>query len=211
MPTIDSRIDDYILNAQPFARPILKKIRVSVHKACPQANETIKWGFPVFEYKGLLCGFASFKAHCSFNLWKYKLINDTHGLIEKGERHGMGIFGKITSLNDLPAENILMDYIKQAVIPNDENIKLPTKPKLTDKKELIIPAEFIKALNKNKTAKLAFENFSYSHRKEYIEYITEAKREETRLRRIEKSIEKLAENKSHNWKYGKPNSAILQR
>jgi uncharacterized protein YdeI (YjbR/CyaY-like superfamily) len=201
MPTIDKRIDDYIVKAQPFAQPILKSIRASVHKACPQANETIKWGFPVFEYKGLLCGFASFKAHCSFNLWKYKLINDTHGLIEKGERDGMGIFGKMTSTNDLPSEKILLDYIKQAIKLNDENIKMPVKPKSAERKELIIPDEFQKALNKNKIAKAAFDKFSYSHRKEYIEYITEAKREETRLSRIEKSIEKLAENKSHNWKY----------
>jgi uncharacterized protein YdeI (YjbR/CyaY-like superfamily) len=84
---------------------------------------------------------------------------------------------------------------------NDENIKLPSKPKSTERKELVMPDEFQKALNKNKIAKAAFEKVSYSHRKEYIEYITEAKREETRLSRIEKSIEKLAENKSHNWKY----------
>ncbi|MEY2830011.1 MAG: hypothetical protein RIQ33_1869 [Bacteroidota bacterium] len=201
MPTIDNRIDDYIKRAQPFAQPILKQLRAIVHKACPDVVETIKWGFPVFEYKGLLCGFASFKAHCSFNLWKYKLVEDKHGLIEKGERDGMGIFGKIYSLKDLPSEKIMMDYLKQAIELNEKGIKLPAPARNKINPPLIIPNEFKDALDRNKFAKIAFENFSYSHKKEYVEYITEAKQEKTRLSRIEKSIEKLAENKSHNWKY----------
>ncbi|MEN9521651.1 MAG: hypothetical protein RL065_28 [Bacteroidota bacterium] len=201
MPTTDNRIDAYIEKAQPFAQPILKKIRATVHKACPEATETIKWGFPVFEYKGLLCGFASFKAHCSFNLWKYKLVEDKHGLIEKGERDGMGIFGKITSLKDLPSEKIMMDYLKQAIELNEKGIKAPAPARNKINPPLIIPDEFKKALQKNVAAKIAFEAFSYSHKKEYVEYINEAKREETKVSRIEKSIEKLAEGKSHNWKY----------
>jgi len=201
MPTIDKRIDDYITKAQPFAQPILIKIRALVHKACPEATETIKWGFPVFEYKGILCGFASFKAHCAFNLWKYKLIKDTHGLIEKGDRDGMGIFGKITSLKDLPSDKIFCDYLKQAILLNEQGIKAPAPPRNKINPPLIVPDEFKKALQKNIAAKLAFEEFSYSHKKEFVEYINEAKREETKLSRIEKSIEKLAEGKSHNWKY----------
>jgi uncharacterized protein YdeI (YjbR/CyaY-like superfamily) len=201
MPTIDSRIDDYINKAQPFAKPILKQLRATVHKACPDAVETIKWGFPHFDYKGILCSMASFKAHCAFGFWKYKLIEDKYGLIEKGEQTAMGVFGKITNLTDLPSEKILIDYIKQAMKLNEEEIKPIAKPRNKINAPLQIPDEFKQALSENKVAKMIFEKFSYSHQKEYVEYIMEAKQEKTRLRRIEKSIEKLEENKAHNWKY----------
>jgi uncharacterized protein YdeI (YjbR/CyaY-like superfamily) len=201
MPTIDSRIDDYIKRAQPFAQPILKQLRAIVHKACPDVIETIKWGFPHFSYHGILCSMASFKAHCAFGFWKYKLLKDKYGLIEKGEQTAMGVFGKITSIKDLPSEKILIEYIIQAMKLNDEDVKIVATHQNKINPPLIIPNEFKDALDRNKFAKIAFENFSYSHKKEYVEYITEAKQEKTRLSRIEKSIEKLAENKSHNWKY----------
>ena len=203
MPTLDQRVDIYIEKSNDFAKPILIRLRKVIHKACPEAKETIKWGFPAYEYKGILCGMAAFKAHCAFNLWKFKLIKDTHGLIEQGERTAMGFWGKITSVKDLPKDEILIEYIKQAMFLNEMGIKPTPQKRSKEKVELIISDDFKKALNKNKTAKAIFEAMSYSHKKEYIEYIDEAKREETRKNRIEKSIEKINEGKNHNWKYEK--------
>ena len=108
---------------------------------------------------------------------------------------------ELTSLKDLPSDKIFNDYLKQAILLNEKGIKAPAPPRNKINPPLIIPDEFKKALQKNIAAKMAFEEFSYSHKKEYVEYINEAKREETKLSRIEKSIEKLAEGKSHNWKY----------
>ncbi len=203
MPIKDKRVDAYIEKSNDFAKPILKHLRSLVHKACPDVVEVMKWSFPNFEYKGLMCSMAAFKAHCAFGFWKHKLIEDPNGLIEKGEQTGMGVFGKIYSLKDLPSDKILTEYILQAMKLNEDGVKLPPKPRVAAKEDLVFPEKFEMALNKNKKAKAAFEKMSYSHQKEYVQYINEAKREETRESRISKSIEKLAENKSHNWKYEK--------
>jgi uncharacterized protein YdeI (YjbR/CyaY-like superfamily) len=193
----DKRVDTYISKSQDFAKPVLSHLRELVHKACPEVEETIKWGFPNFVYKGILCNMASFKQHCAFGFWKASLMKDTHGILA-GE--SMGSLGKLASLKDLPADKILIDYIKQAMELNDEGIKVSKKP-VGSKKDLVIPDYFKKELGKNKKAKTVFENFGYSHQKEYIEWITEAKTEATRLKRMEKTLAQLAESKSLNWKY----------
>ena len=136
MPTTDKRIDDYINKANDFAKPILKKIRKQIHVGCPDVTETIKWGMPIFEYHGILCNMAAFKMHCAFGFWKAKLLIDKHGLIESGEKTAMGIFGKITSVNDFPPDAIFLDYVKQAMELNEKNVKLPAKPRSTEKKKL---------------------------------------------------------------------------
>ncbi len=75
MPTThDPRIDAYIAKSVPFAQPIMEHCRALIHEACPEVTETIKWGMPSFEYKGILCGFAAFKAHCSFGFWKHAIL-----------------------------------------------------------------------------------------------------------------------------------------
>ncbi|MBA2563407.1 MAG: DUF1801 domain-containing protein, partial [Chitinophagaceae bacterium] len=112
MSTTDPRIDAYINKAAPFAQPILHHIRQLVHKACPQVEETIKWSFPHFDYKGMLCNMAAMKQHCSFGFWKASLMADPEKLLNKIGNTGMGSFGKITSLNDLPSDKILVSYIK---------------------------------------------------------------------------------------------------
>jgi uncharacterized protein YdeI (YjbR/CyaY-like superfamily) len=194
----DPRVDAYIEKSAEFAKPILKHIRKLVHSACPEVEEAIKWQFPTFNYKGLLCSMAAFKAHCTFGFWKYKLLfpNDPGC----GERDGMGQFGKMMSLADLPKESVLLRYIKEAVRLNDEGIKLPPKPKAKPK-ELVIPDYFSTAIKRNKKATATFEGFSYSHKKEYVQWITEAKREETRQQRLDTAVAWLAEGKARNWKY----------
>jgi uncharacterized protein YdeI (YjbR/CyaY-like superfamily) len=199
----DKRIDAYIKNSADFAKPVLNHLRELVHKACPDVAETIKWGFPNFEYKGVLCSMAAFKEHCAFNFWKVKLMNDPYNILEKEERTGMGVLGRIKSISELPKDKIFLSYIKEAVRLNDEGVKIQRKPAAKEKKELSIPDYFMKALKKDKKALKTFENFSYSHKKEYVEWVTEAKTEETRNKRLSTAVEWMAEGKGRNWKYVK--------
>ena len=188
------KIDDYIANSAEFAQPILIKLRDLVHQAHPDIEETIKWGMPNFGYKGMLFNMASFKAHCSFGFWKEKLID---GLVDNNM--GMGSFGKIKSLNDLPSDDLILMFMKEAVDLNERGVKLPKSTK--EKKELIIPKYFTEALSGNPKAEEVFNGFSYSHKKEYLEWITEAKRVATREKRINQMLDWLTEGKRKNWKY----------
>ncbi len=195
----DPRVDVHIDKAADFAKPILNHLRNLIHATCPDVEETLKWGFPHFEYKGILCSMASFKKHCAFGFWKESLIIDQGHAEIRNE--AMGQFGRITALSDLPKDKMLIGYIKQAVKLNEDGIKLPAKPKPKTKKALKPPAYFMEALRKNKKALRTFENFSYSDKKDYVEWITEAKSEETRDRRMQTALEWMAEGKVRNWKY----------
>jgi hypothetical protein len=190
----DPRVDAYIEKAQPFARPILKSIRKAVHAGCPDVEETLKWNVPAFDYKGILCGMAAFKAHVTFGFWKSQLMD----LPSTGD--GMGQFGQVKSLDDLPTEKELIALVKRAAALNDQGVKVP-RPKTAPKSPLETPAAFSTALKKNKKAQKRFEDFSPSHKREYIEWITEAKQEATRDRRIATAVEWIAEGKPRNWKY----------
>jgi uncharacterized protein YdeI (YjbR/CyaY-like superfamily) len=195
-------LDAYIKDAEPFAQPILKHLRNLVHTACPEVEETIKWGFPHFDYKGVMCSMAAFKKHCAFGFWKSAIMADKEKVMEVKDRGAMGNFQRITSLSDLPADRILIAYIKEAKKLNEEKVKLPPRKKATVKK-LIVPAYFLKAIKRNNTAWKNFENFSYSNKKEYVEWIEEAKTDATREKRMETAVEWISEGKSRNWKYMK--------
>lgn len=198
----DKRVDAYILKSENFAKPILNHLRNLVHTACPDVQETIKWGFPHFDYKGMMCSMASFKRHCAFSFWKSVLMKEAKEMTGKNE-YAMGHLGKIMSLEDLPADKKMIAWIKEAMQLNDEKVKLPERKNINSKKEIDIPDALQNALNDNKTAATTFSNFSPSHKREYIEWITEAKTEETKSKRIVVTIEWLTEGKSRNWKYRK--------
>jgi uncharacterized protein YdeI (YjbR/CyaY-like superfamily) len=189
----DPRVDAYIAKSADFARPILKRMRDLVHKGCPGVEETIKWGMPAFDYHGFLGGMAAFKAHCAFNLWKGSLLGADNS-------DAMGQFGRIASVSDLPKDSILVGYVREAARLNAEGVKAPRQPK-APKKPLSTPPDLASALKKNAKAKATFEGFSPSHRREYIEWITEAKTEETRGKRLGTAIEWMAEGKPRMWKY----------
>jgi hypothetical protein len=197
----DPRIDDYIAEAAPFARPILAQIRAAVHAGCPGVEETIKWRAPHFMYKGMLCGMAAFKEHCAFGFWKASLLAPAGSASPK---EAMGQYGRITSVKDLPARRTLVALVRQAAKLNDEGVKVPRRTAARQPRAqgpLAVPAALMDALRRNKRALGNFENFSPSHRREYIEWIAEAKGEATRDRRIATAIAWLAEGKSRNWKY----------
>ena len=204
MKNTSPKVDAYIAKKAEFARPILRKLRDLFHEACPEIQETIKWGFPHFEHKGIVGSMAAFKQHVSFGFWKGRIMRDPEGLFKGIGKTNMNML-KVKQLADLPADDILITYIKEADELNDKNKKIPgDNPKVKKtSKELEVPGYFIAVLNKNKQAFETFDDFSYSNRKEYVEWISEAKTETTRQKRLATAIEWLAEGKPRNWKYMK--------
>ena len=201
MPAKSPAIDAYIAKAAPFARPILKKLRALFHKACPPISETIKWRFPHFEYKGVVGSMAAFKQHVSFGFWKASLMSDPEGLLKGVGNTSMGQI-KVSSLDELPSDGILLAYIREAVRLNEEGVKIE-RPKKGKTKLVVVPNYFLAALKKNKQAKITFEKFSPSHQREYVEWISEAKQEATRQKRLATALQWLAEGKPRHWKYVK--------
>jgi uncharacterized protein YdeI (YjbR/CyaY-like superfamily) len=194
----DPRIDTYITKAQPFARPILTHIRRTVHAAVPAVEETVKWGMPHFDYKGILCSMAAFKGHCALGFWKARLLADS-GLPARSAE-AMGQFGRITSVDDLPPDRVLVSLVKKAAALNDAGVKVARGPAAA-KQPLDIPAVLLAALKKNARARKTFEALPPSHKREYAEWIAEAKTAATRDRRLATTLEWLGEGKSRNWKY----------
>lgn len=195
-------VDAYIAKAAPFAQPILEKIRVAFHATLPDVVETIRWGVPHFDHNGVIANMAAFKQHVTFGFWKSKLMNDPHKLFTAmGEKTAMGGM-KLRQLADLPSRKILTEYIREAARLNEEGVKIERAPR-TAAAPVKVPDDLETALAKNRKAREAFEDFSPSHRREYIQWITEAKREETRKKRVEQALAWMAEGKSRNWKYEK--------
>lgn len=199
----DPRIDAYIKKAEPFAQPILKHIRELVHKACPEVEETMKWSFPHFVFKGsTICSMASFKKHMAFSFWKAALMKDADKFILNAKSEvAMGHMGKIASLKDLPGDKQMLAYIKEAASLNEKGIKLPSKTKTDEQKEIETPDYLLAALKKNKKAKETYDGFSYSNKKEYVTWLEDAKTESTRIKRLEDAIEWMSEGKIRHWKY----------
>jgi uncharacterized protein YdeI (YjbR/CyaY-like superfamily) len=197
VPKKDPRIDAYIDKAAPFARPILKYLRKVVHAGCPEVEETLKWSMPHFDYKGVMCGMAAFKEHCAFGFWKGTLILENN----KAEEEAMGHFGRITSLDDLPGEKTLVGYVRKAAKLNEKGIKAPGRTQPKKKPPLQVPDYLTAALKRNSKARKTFENFSPTNQREYVEWLTEAKREETRQQRLKTAIDWMSQGKVRNWKY----------
>jgi uncharacterized protein YdeI (YjbR/CyaY-like superfamily) len=197
MPKTDPRVDAYIDKAADFAKPILTHFRKLVHETCPDVTETIKWGMPSFEYKGILAGIAAFKNHATFGFWKHSLL----GLGSRKDLGAMGSFGKMSSMKDVPPDATVKKLIKQAMKLNEDGVKVEKPKRSAEKKELVVPDILLEELAKNDKAAETFNNFSYSKKKDYVQWITEAKTDATRDKRLATTIEWLAEGKSRMWKY----------
>ena len=195
MASTDKRVDAYIDNSPEFAKPILKHLRALIHATCPDAEETIKWRMPAFTYHGILCGMAAFKHHCAFALFKHKLVFGDESISDEA----MGQFGRITALSELPSDKIIARYLRKGMTLNENGVKLSRAP--ARKRALTVPSDLSAALKKNKRARSVFEKFAPSHKREYIEWITQAKRDETRTKRLAQAVEWMAEGKPRNWKY----------
>lgn len=202
-------VDAYIAKAAPFAQPVLEHLRQVLHEGAPGVVETTKWSMPFFEYAGpsgkpvILANMAAFKAHCSFGLWGAELAKEMRvdGVVAGGS---MGSFGKLVSVKDLPPKKQLVGYVREAArrIAEGERTKAWSRPKVV-KAEVPVPAALSAALKKNKTASKQFEAMSPSCRREYSEWIAEAKREETQEKRVAQAVEWIAEGKGRNWRYEK--------
>jgi uncharacterized protein YdeI (YjbR/CyaY-like superfamily) len=201
MPTTDPFVDAYIEKSKDFAKSILNHIRSLVHQACPDVVETKKWSFPHFDYKGeMMCSMAAFKEHCAFNFWKQSLLDAS---AFPAEKTAMGSFGRITSLKDLPSDKTFKKLILDAMKLNDAGIKVAKAKPAGEKKELVVPDILKAALKTNALAAETFDNFPYSCKKEYVEWINEAKTDPTRDKRLATTLEWLSEGKRRNWKYEK--------
>lgn len=192
-------VDKKIAASQPFAQPIMNHLRELVHKAVPEVTEEIKWGHTFFLLDGKpFANLAAFKEHCSFGFWKNEIVKDIIAL-GYDPKSSMGAFGRITSMKDIPSSNEMTALLKKAA----ELARVPSAPKkkAAPKPELPVPDPLAAALKKSKAATKHFQEFSTACRREYIEWINEAKREETRGKRIAQAIEWIAEGKQRNWKY----------
>ncbi|HEY5913674.1 MAG TPA: YdeI/OmpD-associated family protein [Verrucomicrobiae bacterium] len=196
----DPRVDAYIEKAAEFAKPVLRHLRQLVHEADPDIEETLKWSMPSFMHRGIVCVMAAFKAHCTFGFWKHKLVFGK-GAGSRREGEAMGQFGRIASVTDLPKDSVIIAAVRKAVRLNEAGVKTDIPRRSRERKELPVPEILTAALRGNEKARRTFEQFSYSHRKEYIEWIVEAKREETRLKRVATALAWLAQGKPRNWKY----------
>jgi hypothetical protein len=191
----DPRVDAYIADANDFAKPILKELRNRVHASVPGVEESMRWSAPTFLYKDkILAGMAAFKAHCAFGFW--------HPLMRQGDTslEGRNGFGRFESMKDLPSVAAFAKLAKQAQKLADEGVKAPPRPKSAPK-AVAAPSDLAAALKRNAKARTTFEGFPPSARKEYVDWIVGAKREETRAERLATTVEWLAEGKRRHWKY----------
>lgn len=197
MSNHDPRIGAYIAKSAEFARPILEHLRERVHSACPEVEEGIKWGMPFFSYKAApMCMMAAFKQHCSFGFWLSKEV--TGG----SDEDGMGQFGKLASLKDLPTDRQLATFLKKAMALNEAGVK-KSRPKAAAKPAPTLPEDLatLLAQKKHAAARKTYEGFGPGAQREYVEWITEAKTDATRQKRLATTLEWLAEGKKRNWKY----------
>jgi uncharacterized protein YdeI (YjbR/CyaY-like superfamily) len=197
MPTTDPRTDAYIRKAAPFARPILAYLREVVHDACPEVEETIKWSFPHFDYKGMLCSMAAFKAHATFGFWKASLLTEHLPMVDQ---QAVGHFGRISSIDDLPERRTLTRIIRAAAKLNDTGVKT-ARPLRVERAPVRAPGDLASALGKNARASATFKAFSASQKREYVEWLDEAKQSATREKRLATAVEWMAAGKPRNWKY----------
>ena len=202
MPTLDPRIDAYLATAPAFARPILERLRAAVHAAVPEVEEAIKWSRPHFLLDGrILCGMSAFKAHCAFGFW----ANRDAAMAASGAAAGeaMGQFGRITSVADLPPPAALRTLLREAAAASRAPADAPVRPAAPRpaRAPLAVPDDLRTALGATPAAAAAFEAFAPSQRREYVEWITEAKRPETRAKRLAQAVAWIGEGKHRNWKY----------
>jgi len=196
MSSRNKRVDAYIAKSADFARPVLEHLREVAHAGCPDVVETIKWGVPAFEYEGLLCHMAAFKRHCTFGFWRHELVVGE----DSRSSQAMGSFGRLTAIEDLSSRRELTSYLKKAMRVNTSDDR-SRREKALPRVGIRMPADFKAALAANPKALETYEGFAPSYKREYLEWITTAKREATRLKRIEQAVEWLAEGKRRNWKY----------
>lgn len=202
MGTLDPRVDAYIAKSADFARPILVHLRETIHAASPVIDETLKWSAPHFTHCGLLCGMAAFKRHVTFGFWLGEQVTGS-----PASDTAMGQFGRLTCIADLPSRRTLIAHVRNAIALNEAGVKAPRRAHHGPAPAPVVPDDLAAALRRDAKARAAFDAFSPSHRREYIEWIEEAKRAATRAQRLATTLAWLAQGKPRNWKYMKQETA----
>jgi hypothetical protein len=192
-------VDAYVRRAAPFARPILEVVRAAFHAGCPDVVETVKWGHPSFEHHGLLGGMAAFKAHVTFGFWRGRDLDDPAGILGEGRSAGPRS-GRYRDVSDLPPKRVLVQFVRAAAKLNESGPRpqrTPARPRARPE----APAWFLEAIRAVPAADATWSRLTPGYRHEYVEWVTEAKRDETREKRVAQSVEWLAEGRTRNWKY----------
>lgn len=198
-------VDQYIAKSNDFAKPILSRLRDLVHTHCPDVGESIKWSYPFFEYKGQnICAIQGYKAHCNFSFWNGKYMKDPNKVFKVMDKGSMGTIGNLKRVEDIPSEKIIKKYLLEAIKLSETGVKRNTdsKKKVATTK-LVAPKELLLAIKRNNSAQKHWNAFSASKQNDYIEWVTTAKRDATKAKRLKTTVEQLAEGKSRNWKYEK--------
>ena len=197
MGTRDARVDAYIAKSAEFARPILTALRIVVHRACPQVEETLKWGMPFFQYRGLLCHMAAFKQHCAFGFWKGARVLGAAA----GRREAMGHFGRLTAVRDLPPRQRLATLIRKAMALNAAGVWRPARGLAHRRARPTPPPDLLTELRKKPKALAHYRAFTPAQQREYVDWLREAKRADTRARRLAQALAWIAAGRTRNWKY----------
>ena len=201
--TPSPKVDAYLAAAEDFAKPIMTHLRALLHTTCPEVVEEMKWGIPHFDYKGeMMCIFAASKKHCSFGFWKDALMVDPRFQANSSLPAIKRYMGRLTKLSDLPSDEELTGFIREAMALNENGVKLPPREVKTPK-VLAMPPEFAACLAQNPTAQAAFASRSDAFRKDYLIWITDAKTDATRQKRIDEAVGWIADGKGRFWKYEK--------
>lgn len=191
-------VDNYIAKAPEFARPICEALRKLIHKAAPELRETIKWSSPCFEGRGLICGLGAFQKHVRLFFFKGAQVPDPDGVFADGEDNASGRSAKFFSLEEIPVKKLERLIRAAAQLDAEGKVKPPPRAR---RPELPMPKEFAATLKRSPKARTYFETLSPSCRREYVEWISAAKRDETRERRLAEAIEMLSEGRRRNEPY----------
>lgn len=195
-PEAPALIDQGIAEMEPFAQIICKKLRKLILSADTAIIEDWKWG-PNYYLDGMVCGFWGFKKHVTLTFFQGALLKDKKKVLLENPGNVHNRHMKFTDVKEVN-EKLIMEYLFEAIDNNRKGHKiLETKEKIVD-----VPEDVQKAFKKAKVLAY-FEGLAFTHRKEYVMWISDAKKEETRRKRITQAIEKLNQKQSLNDKYKK--------
>jgi len=189
-------IDEAFSKFTGFQKEYCNHLRKLIHKAMPDVKEDWKWG-PNFNVNGMVCGVWGFKDHVKLVFFKGSAMKDTYKLFNQGKENEGNRSINFSSADKIDDKKII-EYLKEAAEINRKGIKLVKK-----EIKVVMPAILVKALNKDKASKTYFESLAPSHRRDYADYISQAKQEETQLRRLDKVMEMLTDKRTLNDKYMK--------
>lgn len=194
-------VDEYFANVK-FGKEMLLKLRELL--VSTELEENIKWGCPVYSLNGKnIAGLASFKSYVGLWFYQGALMADKAGVLINAQEDKTRALRqwRFNNAEEIDHE-LALDYIREAI----DNQKSGKEIKADRSKPITIPDELADAFLKDPSLKLGFSKFSTGKKREFTDYISEPKRQETRLMRLEKVIPLILEGISLNDKYRNKNN-----